>query len=641
MSALPLADDALHVRRATNARGLLRTFNDVGVLAAADVHVAARLGAIAGEEDDAVLLAVAFAVRAPRLGHVCVDLTAIASTATVDVDLEDEDVDLSVLPWPAPGAWVDSVRESALVAVTAEQAAPLRLAGSTLYLDRYWCEEAEVAADLQTLSAEDPADVDDAVLTEGLSRLFGEQLGERQALASASAVLSRLAVVAGGPGTGKTTTVARILALLFEQAEAQGRPEPKVALAAPTAKAAARLLEAVRDETARLEGISDGVRASLLRLESSTLHRLLGRRPGSHSRFRHDRSNRLAHDVVVVDETSMVSLTLMSRLVEAVRPATRLILVGDPGQLASVEAGAVLGDVVGPCRDELLIAPSVRARLERVTGRPVDAGDPPAGAAIGHGIVVLDRVWRHGDEIADVAEAIRRGEGDAVVAALRASPERITWIEEDADETTALGPVRTGAVVTAEAVTAAARGGDARTALAELGRFRLLCAHRRGPYGVSSWTSRIESWLAEQGEHVGPVAGPWYVGRPLLMTRNDYGLRLFNGDTGVVIATPDGRVSAAFERRGEIATFRPARLDAIETVHAMTVHKSQGSQYDTAAVILPPPRAQILTRELLYTAVTRAKEHLILAGTEASVRAAVDRPVARASGLRWRLWNEA
>jgi exodeoxyribonuclease V alpha subunit len=168
----------------------------------------------------------------------------------------------------------------------------------------------------------------------------------------------------------------------------------------------------------------------------------------------------------------------------------------------------------------------------------------------------------------------------------------------------------------------------------------VLCAHRRGPYGVTTWTDRIERWLAAEIEAFG-AEGRWYVGRPLLVTENDYGLRLYNGDTGVVIAAGPGRVGAAFERRGEIVEFSPSRLAAIDTVYAMTVHKAQGSQFDTAAVLLPDPTSRILTRELLYTAVTRARRQLILAATEEAIRAAVARPVARASGLRWRLWGRS
>jgi exodeoxyribonuclease V alpha subunit len=187
-------------------------------------------------------------------------------------------------------------------------------------------------------------------------------------------------------------------------------------------------------------------------------------------------------------------------------------------------------------------------------------------------------------------------------------------------------------------VTHAAREGAASRALEALRRFRLLCPHRRGPYGVDVWRARIEGWIAEQIDGFG-VEGEWYVGRPLLVTENDYGLRLYNGDTGVVVADASGAVTAAFERGGRVIDIRPARLSAVETVYAMTIHKSQGSQFDTAAVLLPDSTSRILTRELLYTAFTRARSQLIVAGTEAAIRAAVSRPVARASGLRRALWG--
>src|SRR4051794_39264927 len=324
-----ISDDALDVRHALGAGGLLREFNEIGVLAAADVHVAGRLAGMAGGGGEWVALAAALAVRAPRLGHVYVDLRTIRETATVD---SDEPVDLSVLAWPDPDEWLVRVRASRLVAVGEEdeETCPLRLIGSGLYLDRYWHEEVQVAADLRALGGSDA--VDETRLAAGLARLFGpEDAGQREA--AERAVRRRFAVVAGGPGTGKTTTVARILALLAEQAGGL----PLVALAAPTGKAAARLQQAVHDQAEDV-GVPE-----LLDLEGLTLHRLLGWRPGSHSRFRHDRQNKLPHDVVIVDETSMVSLSLMARVIEAVRPEARLVLVGDPGQLTSIEAGGGLG----------------------------------------------------------------------------------------------------------------------------------------------------------------------------------------------------------------------------------------------------------------------------------------------------------
>jgi exodeoxyribonuclease V alpha subunit len=340
-------------------------------------------------------------------------------------------------------------------------------------------------------------------------------------------------------------------------------------------------------------------------LQASTLHRLLGWRPGSHSRFAHDRHNRLPHDVVIVDETSMVSLSLMARLIEAVRRDARLVLVGDPGQLASIEAGVVLADIV----------------------------------AAGRGVVVLEHVHRFGAGIARLADAIRQGDADSTVAALRAAPDEITWLDVDLYETEAgLELVRERAVAAGLDVVGAAREGGASEALGALGRFRLLCAHRRGPYGVSSWSSRVQAWLAPDIEDIEQRD---FVGRPLLVTENDYELGLYNGDTGVIVDGAGERPVAVFERGGEVLRFSPLRLGAVETVYAMTIHKSQGSQFDTAAVLLPAPTSRILTRELLYTGVTRARRELILVGTEEAVRHAVERPVARASGLRERLWTGA
>ena len=618
-----MIEDPFAVTLATAAPGALRAFNDAGVLAPADIHVARRLAAIGGERDEEVVLGAALAVRAPRVGDVYADLASVHETALPDAAERPEPP--AELPWPAYERWIERVAGSPLVAVGEDDGAarPLRLVGSALYLDRFWRDERQIAADL---GAGAPAPVDAGVLSEGLSRLLAD---ERQRLAAAAALLNRVAVIAGGPGTGKTTTVARIVALLLEQARAAGAPAPLVGLAAPTAKAAARLGEAIVEEAGRMD-VEPEVAERLRALDAITLHRLLGRRRDSHSRFWHDRSNRLPYDVVVVDETSMVSLTLMARLLEAVRPAARLIVVGDPGQLAAIEAGAVLRDIVGPVAVSPRIGPEAAAALSQATGVDVQPTSP--GPSPGDGIVVLDRVFRFGGGVADLADAVRRGDAGAAVDVLRGGAEGVEWVDDEH-----LAPVREAAVAAARAVRDAAQAGDAAAAISALGGFRVLCAHRRGDHGVGAWTARIEGWLAERLDGFrGDV--PWYTGRPLLMTENDYGLRLFNGDTGVVVATPGGGTEAAFLRQGGVVTFHPSRLDAIETVYAMTIHKSQGSQFGTAAVVLPDPSSRLLTRELLYTAVTRAKERLILCGSEESVRAAVERPIVRASGLRGRLW---
>ncbi len=618
----------------------LRAFNAVGVLSAADVHVARVLAELSGGASGEVQLAVALAVRAPRLGSVFVDLATVRGTAAVE---SEEIVDLSALPWPEVGAWVDAVSSAPRLVAVGEQLdeepVPLRLVGTRLYLDRYWREERSVASDLAALDAGFAGGVSMSLLADGLARLFREPRDLLQQCAAASAVLRRLSVIAGGPGTGKTTTVARVAALLYEQARAAGGPPPLVALTSFTGKAAARLEELVHHE-ARLLDVDPALRAWLLELSAGTIHRLLGTRPGSHTTFRHNRSNALPHDVVIVDETSMVSLSLMARLLEAVRGDARVVLVGDPGQLTAIEAGAVLRDIVGPASEGLRISAPMRIVLEEAVGRFVVAED--LDGSFGDGIVVLERVHRYGEGIARVAEAIRHGDADGTIAALRAAPPaEVVWLPvdvaaQDVDIDSALGVVRAGTVAAGRTVLEASGDGDARGALAALSSFRVLCAHRRGPHGVAAWTAQIERWLADAVPEF-DAGERDYVGRPMLVTRNDYELGLYNGDTGVIVGGE--RPMAAFERGGGIVSFAPSRLDAVETVYAMTIHKSQGSQFDAAAVLLPDPSSRILTRELLYTALTRARSQLILIGTEEMIRAAVQRPVARASGLRERLWD--
>jgi len=627
--------DAFDARLALGIEGPLREFNQAGILATSDVHVAVRLARLSGTTDVTVQLGAAFAARAPRLGHVCVDLRSISGTASTDTDTPS---DIGALPWPDPVEWAARMSGSPLVG----DGRPLHLEGTVLYLDRLWADERQVASDLLERSGQLADGVDDAdLLASGLARLFpGDDAPDFQRMAAATAVLRRVSVVAGGPGTGKTTTVARVLALLEAQAAASARRQPLVALAAPTGKAAARLEEAVRSGAGAMD-IDAEVRERLSALQGTTLHRLLGFNPGNRTRFRHHRLNRLPHDVVVVDETSMVSLSLMARLMEAVRPDARLILVGDPEQLASVEAGAVLGDIVGPAARAFCMGASARAQLAAACGQAVPAEDTGPRSAIGDGIVVLRQVHRYGAAIAELAGAIQHGDADGAMAVLEAGDSNVQWIPSDATVQSSLeelGDVRALAVDCGRAVIEAAKVGDAKSAIAALGRFRLLCAHRRGPGGVATWMGHVENWLRAEVE--GFATGTeWYVGRPLIVTENDYGLQLYNGDTGVVVATGDGRLVATFSRGDAIAEVSPTRLAAVDSVYAMTVHKSQGSQFDVVAFLLPSADSRVLTRELLYTAVTRARERLILVGSEEPIRSAIERPITRASGLRRALWG--
>ncbi len=613
--------DAQQVRR---VEGLLAEFNHAGVLGAADVHVAQRLERLGGESDERVLLAAALVVRAVRQGSVCVDLAAAAETTAVDgVSAED----VAALPWPEADAWVSAVEASRLTAVGADgpEDRPLRWADGLLYLDRYWRQQQMIAGYVDSATSRSGEAVDAAALAQAVARLFPDDGADRQRLAAVVAAHRRLSILAGGPGTGKTTTVAKILAVLQDLEGGRLR----IALAAPTGKAAARLQEAA---TAAADSLSSEDRDRLGELKASTLHRLLGYKPGARTRFWHDRDNRLPYNVVVVDEASMVSLTMMARLAEALRPTSRLILVGDPDQLASVEVGAVLGDLV-----ERPVAPV----LEETKGVGDLAAQDLAGLpdhererALAAGVVRLSHVYRFSEEIQELAEAIRSGDPDVVAGVVAKDYTCIEFVEDDPATTTELDSVRTDVVKAGTELTKKARNGDAAGALAALERHRLLCGHREGPHGVAQWGALVEEWLGEAIEGYGRE-GLWYVGRPLLVTSNDYQLRLFNGDSGVVV-DDGGHPRAAFRRDGVVTTLPTSRLSDVTTVHAMSVHRSQGSQFDRVTVVLPPAESPLLTRELLYTAVTRAKEHVRVIGTRDALDAAVRRPIVRASGLRGR-----
>jgi exodeoxyribonuclease V alpha subunit len=570
--------DTASWRRAAGASGLLATFNDASVIDAADVLVAQRLSALAEETDERVMLAVALVVRGLRAGSVCLDLRSV-----------EAQVDESDLPWPAIEGWLAAVWASPLL----EHPHVLRRQEHLLYLDRYWREEEQVADDLRAMVARRADDAVDSAAD--IERLFPAGYEEQRGAAEI-ALSQRVTVLTGGPGTGKTTTVARLLALFGGQSGSGARL--RIALAAPTGKAAARLQEAVQLEIDKLELVDQ---RRLAGLQATTLHRLLGSRPDSSSRFRHHRGNRLPHDVIVVDETSMVSLTMMARLLEAVRPQSRLLLVGDPDQLASVDAGAVLADLV----DGL-------------------------GAGEGSPVVALQTSHRFGESIGALASAIRDGDADAALEVLRAGGEHIEWI--DAEDASA--ELRKVLLPPARRLRDAAVLGDSATALATLDEHRLLCAHRRGPFGVEHWNRQIERWLAEAtGE---PVWSDWYAGRPLLVTANDYGLGLYNGDTGVTVVRETG-LRAVVATSGQPREFATSRLADVDTMHAMTIHKSQGSQAAEVTVLLPPVESRLLTRELFYTAVTRAKTKVRIVGSEASMRAAIDHRAVRASGLALRL----
>lgn len=546
-------------RVALSATGLLADFNAAGALTWADVHPAQHWGYLFGESDQRVLLALALTVRALRSGSICLQLDRIKELGVVEDD--------EAIPddwWPEQDAWLDALRTSPAITdgPDGSPARPARLVDGALYLERHYTDQEVVRRELLTRLAAAPA----------------SGAPEGQDAAIELALHSPVTVIAGGPGTGKTWTIRRIMERLRTDS-----PGHLVALAAPTGKAAARMTESLGDPGAR----------------AVTLHALLGWKPGSRSRFAHDASHPLPHDVVIVDEMSMVSMTLMARLLSALKPNAQLILVGDPDQLSSVDAGSVLADIT----------------------------TAPASTGV---VARLSHNYRFEGAIAALATAIRLGDADAALAAL------------GSDAGVRLSAADEGQALVRERILAAGRvafesaiAGDPTAALAALESHRLLCGHRTGQSGVSQWTRHAVSWLTA-GVPGFAADGDAYPGRPVMMTVNRPELGLFNGDTGVVVPV-SGRASAWFSVGGAPRDYSPYLLDGLTSVHAMTVHKAQGSQFTHVSVILPPAGSPLLTRELLYTAVSRARESLLLVGDEAALREAITHPARRMSGLAARL----
>lgn len=651
---------------------VLHPFVSAGVLTAADLRLAERLSRIGGDHDPAVTLATALALRGPRHGHVCVELARVAEHVAVDPIRRgagnDEPVAadaLDDLPWPSLAAWQAALTSSPIVRTGSGGATPLVLDGSRLYLDRYWGYEERLAASLHRRATAWRAPwlpPDDELVT-WLDDVFGpaEHL-DRQRLAAAVALLRGLTVIAGGPGTGKTYTVARILALLHRSALAAPDGQAlRVALVAPTGKAAARLQESLREALAILE-LPPAVRDAMERTPAATIHRLLGVTRSSRTRFRHDGQHPLPHDVVIVDEASMVSLPLMAKLVDAVRDDARLLLLGDRDQLASVEAGAAFGDICGPSgsRPALRLSTTAAAALDPVMGgRLLGAHEPAAEPGVWDAVVRLDRFHRFssGSNLGAVATAIQAADTDVepVLALLQATSTPTPIAPDGADPGAAtahlLDPASLPDAVDralelavsryTEVVRLALAGGAPEQVLQALSELRVLCAHRRGRDGVAAWNRRIEGRLVAEADGFDP-SRRWYLGRPVLITENDHALRLYNGDIGVLVddpRRPGTRVAAFWTTDGTVRTLSPARLPACETTFATTIHKSQGSQFDDVVVVLPREPSAVLTRELLYTAVTRARRRATVVGTPDVLRDALHRPIQRASGLQERLWD--
>lgn len=517
-------------------------------------------GGTAAEE---VRLAAMCASRARAQGHVCITLSEIAATDDA----------------PSAATLRKKLRASSVVGTPGDFTPLILDSQDRLYLRRYWEYEQQLAAGI--LDRTTPQ-VPDSLGTQD----------DLQQVAAVRAATHNFTVITGGPGTGKTRTVMNILTLLLDQA---GGDTLRIALAAPTGKAAARLTESVRH-----------VRQNL---EATTIHRLLGYLPDS-PYFRHNAEHPLSADVVIVDEASMVDLALMAKLVAAVRPEARLILLGDRDQLASVEAGSVLADICAAAEE-------------------AGPGDPLQGA-----VVALRRNYRFAESggIFRASSAVNAGDADAAMDALQENADAEVQWQPLPIATKLVGALREHLIASFRPYLETE---DPLEALRRLQQFRILCAVRHGPFGVENLNRIAEEVLAGAGL-LAPQS-TWYRGQPVTVTRNDYNLGLFNGDSGIILPDPEGdsELRAFFvSADGKLRRFLPSRLPQHETAFALTVHKSQGSEFNKILILLPDTDTPLLTRELLYTALTRARDRVEVWATEEVLRATIGREVSRASGLR-------
>ena len=557
-----------------------------------DRHFARFICRLAGTDDPVLCQTSARLARAVGAGDVCLDLAG--------PDSEGEDLPSTEL--------LERLRGFSVIGAPGA-ATPLVLDDAgRLYLYRYWCYESDLArALLDKAAATDQPD--EGGVGEWLARLFPAAPGaetDRQREAAEVAARRRLCVISGGPGTGKTSTVVKIIALLLGLAKGK---KLRIGLAAPTGKAAARLRESIRGAKENLN-LPDELKA-MIPEDVVTLHRMLGWIKGG-ARFRHDADNPLPYDVLVVDEASMVAMPLMAKLAAALRRESRLILLGDRDQLASVEAGAVLGDI---CEAGSM------------------APEPgPAGTGIAGSMVFLERNYRFGTDsgIGLISRLVNTGQGGAALDAM-GSGGSVSW--QDAPAPDRLEKALKNVVL--EGFSAYLGAQDPVEALRCLDDFCILCALRQGPYGVTGINGLVERILASAGR-ISPRS-QWYSGRPIIVTANDYGLRLFNGDIGLILPDREGggALRAFFPSPdGGVRKIAPVRLPAHETAFAMTVHKSQGSEFARILLLLPPQDSPVATRELVYTGITRARQEVMIWGGESAFVDAVSRRVQRKSGLR-------
>lgn len=601
------------------------TFSDL------DRHFASFITGLSGTESEELMLAALIVSSRTAKGDICVNIHKIAEKKLADVF---GDADESVV-FPKYNIWLESLRKSRVVGCPGDYRPLILDNAGRLYLYRYWEYEQLLAKNITARITGPPVTVDFALLRDGLERLFPKDHALRtdwQRVAACAAAAERFLVISGGPGTGKTSTVIKILALLLEQALAKGQGH-SIALAAPTGKAAARLKESIALSLQKLNCSAEI--KELIPTETFTIHRLLGTREGS-PYFRYNEDNQLTRNIVVVDESSMADLALLSKLMQAVPASSHLILLGDRDQLASVESGAVLGDICdtgnnhhhSECFAET-VKSSADEQIESSNQEPL----------IADSLVILNKNYRFGSDsgIGAVSYAVKTGSADTVLQILKTETFDDISFTEFADARQLSSALASHVI---KGYKPYLKEIDHAEAFRLFSGFTILCALRHGPWGVEAVNNAVEQILKNEGL-INPVSR-WYCGRPVMVTRNDYGIQLFNGDVGIVLpdSAETSQMRVCFPSvEGSFRKVLPLQLPEHENAYALTVHKSQGSEFDVVLVLLPERESPVLSRELLYTAITRARKKVEVWGTEKILRFMINNPTRRTSGLRDALWQ--